>query len=390
MKSIIALVVALLPVLADAQEGFTVNFRLKGLGNNNIRVYHQKNGKYKLDTLKNSGMDLVVWKGTTPEPQIVRIDVLDTTQFLYVGKAVALPPQLSFMLTNSVIEVKGNAKEAYAAVVTGKDPDVQAYERFHRIDIPLSAETWSIQQEMNKKMNARDTVGIGLMKDRMNQLRKKNQALRGEYIDNNPKAFASLCMLQSMGLIFTPEQMYYKFNNLDERLRTSATGVSVLERIESNRNTAVGKPVIPIRQKGLDGEIVDVNSMKGKVILIDFWGSWCVPCRMSHPSMKELYATYKDRGFEIIGIANEIAGGPKPMETQLEKWQKAIKEDGIQWQHILYDPALSDLVKQYDIMGYPTKFLVGADGKFLMRILGNSPQSHEMLKKKLEELLPAR
>jgi thiol-disulfide isomerase/thioredoxin len=239
-------------------------------------------------------------------------------------------------------------------------------------------------------MNARDTVGIGLMKEIMNQLRKKNQALRGEYIDNNPKAFASLCMLQSMGLIFTPEQMFYKFNNLDERLRTSATGVSVLERIESNRNTAVGKPVIPIRQKGLDGEIVDVNAMKGKVVLIDFWGSWCVPCRMSHPSMKELYATYKDRGFEIIGIANEIAGGPKPMETQLEKWKKAISEDGIEWKHILYDPSIADLVKQYDIMGYPTKFLVGADGKFLMRILGNSPQSHEMLKNKLEELLPAK
>lgn len=390
MKRIIALVIALLPLLANAQEGFTVNFRLKGLGNKNIRVYHQKNGKYKLDTLKNSGNDLVVWKGNTLEPQIVRIDVLDSTLFLYVGKAVSMQPQLSFMLTNSVINIKGNAKEAFAAEVSGKDPDVKAYEQFHKTDIPLSRETWSIQQEMNRKMNMKDTIGTGVMKDRMNQLRKKNQALRGEYIDNNPKAFASLCMLQSMGLIFTPEQMFYKFSNLDERLRTSATGVSVLERIESNRNTAVGKPVIPFRQKGLDGEIVDVNAMNGKVVLIDFWGSWCVPCRMSHPSMKELYATYKDRGFEIIGIANEVAGGPKPMETQLEKWKKAISEDGIEWKHILYDPTVADLVKQYDIMGYPTKFLVGADGKFLMRILGNSPQSHEMLKNKLEELMPSK
>jgi thiol-disulfide isomerase/thioredoxin len=197
-------------------------------------------------------------------------------------------------------------------------------------------------------------------------------------------------MLQAMGLLFTPEQMLAKFNSLDEPLKSSATGLSVLERIESNRNTAIGKPVIPIRQTGLDGEIVDVQAMKGKVVLIDFWGSWCVPCRQSHPSMKEMYAKYKDRGLEIIGVANEIAGGPKPQETQLKNWQKAITDDGITWKHILYDPAISDLVKAYDIGGYPTKFLIGPDGKFLMRLLGNSPQNHELLKKKLEELLPAR
>lgn len=76
------------------------------------------------------------------------------------------------------------------------------------------------------------------------------------------------------------------------------------------------------------------------------------------------------------------------METQLKSWQKAITDDGIHWKHVLYDPAIADLVKSYDIGGYPTKFLVGKDGKFLMRLLGNSPQGHEMLKKKLEELLP--
>lgn len=390
MKSLYTLAFCIVVLTGAAQEGFTVNFRLKGLGNHNIRVFHQLNGKYKLDTIKSAGKDLIVWKGYTSEPQIVRIDVLDTNQYLYVGKAVSMQPQLSFMLTNSVINIKGNAKEAFAAEVSGKDPDVKAYEQFHKMDIPLSRETWTIQQELNRKMNMKDTSGTGMMKDRMYQLRKKNQALRSEYIDQHPKAFASLCMLQSMGLLFTPEQMFSKFNSLDDRLTSSATGKAVLEKIESNRNTATGKPVIPIRQKGLDGNIVDVNALAGKVVLIDFWGSWCVPCRMSHPSMKELYATYKDRGFEIIGIANEIAGGPKPMETQLKKWKKAISEDGIDWKHILYDPSIADLVKQYDIMGYPTKFLVGADGKFLMRILGNSPQSHEMLKNKLEELLPSK
>ena len=384
------LFVSLLPLISTAQEGYTVNIRLKDLGDSPIRIYHLVNGKTKLDTLKPSSKDLVVWKGRTPEPQIARIEVIDTTQFLYLGKAVSMPPQLSFLLTNSAIDIDGTSKEAYAAKVSGKDPEVQAYERFHRSDVPLMRESWSIQREMNLKTRNKDTVGLGAMKDRVNLLRKKNQSMRSAFIDENPDAFASLCMLQNMGLLFTPEEMSAKFGSLDERLRTSATGLALEARIESNRNTAAGKPVIPIRQPGLDGEMVDVGALAGKVVLIDFWGSWCVPCRKSHPSMKELYATYKDRGFEIIGIANEVAGGSKPMETQVRNWRKAVEDDGIPWKHILYDPSVADLVKVYDVGGYPTKFLVGRDGKFIMRILGHSEQSHENLRKKLEELLPAR
>lgn len=390
IKRLYILALGLLPLIASAQEGFTVNIRLKGLGNNNIRVFIQQNGKYKVDTVRSTETDLVVWKGVTKEPQIVRIDVLDTSQYLYVGKAVSMPPQLSFMLTNSVIDIKGAATEAFEATVSGKDPDVQAYEKFHRTDIPLSRETWSLQREMNQKLKAKDTTGTAAIRERMNQLRKKNQALRGNFIDNNPSAFASICMIQAMGLIFSPEQMYAKFNNLDVRLQQSSTGQAVLARIESNLSTAAGKPVIPIRQQDINGDLVDVAALAGKVVLIDFWGSWCGPCRQSHPFMKELYATFKDRGFEIIGISNEIAGGPKPMEDQLKAWKKAITADDIQWRHILYDPSQSDLVKSYDIMGYPTKFLVGRDGKFIFRLLGNSPEGHEMLKKKLEELMPAR
>jgi len=378
------------PFLAKAQEGFTVNIRLKGLGTNGIRIYHLVNGKTKLDTLKPFLKDRIVWKGRTPEPQIARIEVLDTTQYLYLGKAVLMPPQLSFMLTNCVIDIEGTTTEAYSAKVSSRDPDVQAYEWFHRSDVPLMTESWSLQREMNLKMKNTDTLGIGSIKDRINLLRKKNQSLRSAFIDKHPDAFASLCMLQKGGLIFTNEQMSAKFNGLDQRLRTSATGLIVEQRIESNRNTAAGKPVIPFRQEGIDGQMIDVNALAGKVVLIDFWGSWCVPCRKSHPSMKELYAAYKDRGFEIIGIANEVAGGPKPRDTQQRNWHKAIEDDGIPWKHILYDPDLSDLVKAYDIGAYPTKFLVGSDGRFIMRILGQSEQNHELLKKKLEELLPPR
>ena len=122
--------------------------------------------------------------------------------------------------------------------------------------------------------------------------------------------------------------------------------------------------------------------------MIDFWGSWCVPCRMSHPALKELYKDFKSRGFEIVGISNEMPSDSRPKSVQDSLWRKAIAVDGITWKNVLYDPSILDLVKMFDINGYPTKFLIDQQGKFVLKLPGNSPQNHEALLNKLKELLP--
>jgi thiol-disulfide isomerase/thioredoxin len=129
---------------------------------------------------------------------------------------------------------------------------------------------------------------------------------------------------------------------------------------------------------------VDIATLKGKIVIIDFWGSWCVPCRKSHPDMKKLYKKYNSQGVEIIGIASETAKTPQDRD---KAWRKAIAEDGVDWLHVMIDPDVNDLAKSYDIGGYPTKFLIDQHGKFVLRLLGNQPNSHEMLAQKIEELL---
>jgi glutathione peroxidase-family protein len=109
---------------------------------------------------------------------------------------------------------------------------------------------------------------------------------------------------------------------------------------------------------------------------------------MSHPALKDLYKKYNSKGFEIIGISNELANSTRDKKAQDIAWRKAIKEDGLPWAQILYDPAILDLVKDYDINGYPTKFLIDQNGKFIMRILGNSEKLHAELEAKLALLLP--
>jgi thiol-disulfide isomerase/thioredoxin len=385
-KLILSLMIC--PFLAMAQEGFKVEASLKGLGNNKVRVITQKNGRVVADTLSSTAKDKIIWKGTLDEPQLVRIEVLDTSLYLRVGKAVSPAPPIMFLLTNTEVKIKGKANEIYAASISSKDPEMALYEPYRLKDIENVRATWELQKEHNRKLRAMDTIGNGKLMAQMTVLRKQNQQNRMQYIDAHPNSFASVLMLTNLSLVMTPEDMIRRFDSLDPSIKSSNAGKSLSAKIETNRKTAIGKPVVHFSQTGLDGNMVSTESLKGKVILIDFWGSWCVPCRQSHPGLKDLYAKFKSRGLEIIGISNESFSVGKSKEQQSESWKKAIKEDGINWLHILYDASLNDIVKTYDIMGYPTKYLIDRNGTIIMKILGSSEAQHKQLEMKLNELMP--
>ena len=388
MKKLLIGIIFLFPVLSYAQEGFTVTMRIKGLGDHQIKASIQRNGKYVIDTLTKIDTDLVVWKGKTVDPQLVRVEVMDTSLYLRVGKAVMAPPALSFLLNNTEIEIEADAKQIFTGTIESKDPEVQLYNSIRKADLEDAKENWALQQMQNKKRNLNDTIGNYEITQRLQYLKKKNQAMRIQFLNDNPATFTSLLVLQSLFLILPISESESKFYALTEEQKNSNTGKALILKIESNKSTATGKPVIPFAQIGIDGTMVDVNAYKGKVVLIDFWGSWCVPCRISHPALKELYDQYKSKGFEIIGISNEIANSNRDKKKQDIAWRKAVKEDGLSWPQILYDPAIKDIVKEYDINGYPTKFLVDQNGKFVMRILGNSERLHAELAAKLASLMP--
>jgi len=388
MKKLLIGIIFLLPVLSYAQDGFTVTMRIKGLGEHQIKANIQRNGKYVIDTLTKIDTDLVVWKGSTIDPQLVRVEVMDTSLYLRIGKAVMAPPSLTFLLTNTDIEIEADAKQIFTGTIESKHPEVQLYNSIRTADLEDAKENWALQQTQNKKRNLNDTIGNYDITQRLQYLKKKNQAMRIQFLNDNPATFTSLLVLQSLFLILPISESETKFYALTEAQKNSNTGKALILKIESNKSTATGKPVIPFAQIGMDGTMVDVNAFKGKVVLIDFWGSWCVPCRISHPALKELYNQYKSKGFEIIGISNEIANSNRDKKKQDIAWRKAVKEDGLTWPQILYDPAIKDIVKEYDINGYPTKFLIDQNGKFVLRLLGNSEKLHAELAAKLAQLMP--
>ena len=135
MKVYFFLLIIFSSFAAFSQDSFVVSGNLKGLSGNNVRVNYTKNGRSKVDTLTEVSGDQFKWTGSFAEPQIVRIEVLDTSLYLRIGRAVALPPPLMFMLANAKVEIQGDAREIFRAKVSSAEKEMHTYEAYRSWDI---------------------------------------------------------------------------------------------------------------------------------------------------------------------------------------------------------------------------------------------------------------
>jgi peroxiredoxin len=144
--------------------------------------------------------------------------------------------------------------------------------------------------------------------------------------------------------------------------------------IIKEKYTAIGSPAPEITLPAPSGTDFSLSSLRGKVVLIDFWASWCGPCRRENPNVVRLYKTYKDYGFDILGVS---------LDNNRDLWLKAIEADGLIWHHV------SDLkywqsagAQLYGVSSIPYTVLVDRDGKIVAKNLRG-----EELEEKVKEIL---
>jgi peroxiredoxin len=139
--------------------------------------------------------------------------------------------------------------------------------------------------------------------------------------------------------------------------------------------TAIGAVAPDLSFTSPDGKAIKLSDLRGKIVLVDFWASWCRPCRMENPNVVAAYNKFKDKGFTIYSVSLDQDGG---------RWKEAIQQDGLSWPNHVSDLKgwQSEAARIYGVQGIPAQFLLDKDGKIVAKNLRG-----EQLEQKLTELL---
>jgi len=232
------------------------------------------------------------------------------------------------------------------------------------------------QEAFTDSVSKRELALLRKQVDSMNRIIKDDIFLK--YVKNNPASpIAVLALEQAVGNggDLDPESIGPVFDHLSEANRQSEKGVAFKARIEDARKTSIGHIAPDFTQNDTLNKPVSLASFRGKYVLIDFWASWCGPCRMENPNLVAMYEKYNRKGFQIVGISLDQPGAR-------DKWLAAIHKDGLTW------PQLSDLqfwknavAEAYGIKAIPQNFLLDPSGKIIAKSLRG-----EELEKKLQEI----
>ncbi len=221
------------------------------------------------------------------------------------------------------------------------------------------------------------------MQNRFKALQFEQEGILKTFIQANPNSYLSLLALSSLGgpaadpLVIEP-----LYNSLDPSLKAMEAGKKLRSAIDELKVTAIGVIAPDFAQPDADGKLIRLSSFRGKYVLIDFWASWCGPCRQENPNVVKAYNEYKDKNFTILGVSLDRPGAK-------DAWQQAVKSDGLNWTQVS-DLKFwnNDAAELYFVRSIPQNYLIDPKGKIIAKNLRG-----EDLKNKLHEIfapLPAK
>jgi peroxiredoxin len=373
----ILLLLLLAPFVSFAQQNFSIDGTIK-IQNapSKVILYYTVNGKTTIDSTDMKD-GVFTFKGQVDEPIAAFLKFKKEGPKLKPGMRTK-SDILSFMLEPGTLRIISQNDSLQSAIVSGAEiaDDMIKYvaaqkaivEKSKVLLVPFYAATAEQRKDM---------AFVEPFQKRMDELQTELSNVPLDFIRNNPNSFASLILYKQV--VFKPADPTGTeriFNGLSARLRASTMGKTLQLQITADKVLAIGQQAPNFTQNDVNGKPVKLSDFKGKYVLLDFWASWCLPCRTENPWVKHMYERYKDKNFTVIGVSLDNPG-------QKEAWLKAIADDGLVWTNLSdLKGGENEVAKQYFVQAIPTNFLIGPDGNILGKNLrGNA------LTQKLVEIL---
>lgn len=358
MKNVFCIILLLLSVSVAAKNGNSLELKIDGAKTGDRITIMTTNIENKLisDTSYVFEKDGELNFTTSKSDIMLRLflsspNKRDQQKMIYVGNG-------------SRYNIEGSSENFDAATISGdyfNTPSFKAIDQHNKnID--------SLTQLAISAMNSKDKEKLDDISRQVSTERASSISSKINFTTQNPSnsysAYLISSLLGDVGVFEESpsiEKLATIYNSLTEKTQKSHMGIEVSEKIFYLKNSSEGALVPNFKLTSLDGKIVSPSDFRGKWLLIDFWASWCGPCRRSNPEMVTLYNKYKSTGLEIVGV--DCFDTP-------EDWKAVIEKDGLPWIHVSSDEKIDGqvhLIKLFEITGVPTVILVSPEGEIVFR-----------------------
>ncbi len=351
-----ALMVLLLPLLSLAQMGkheYTVDGNIKGLGADSVVLfishYAEDGSRIKSDTIiAKAASDRFHLTGSVQAPKFVWMQL----------SGLKSRKSFSFFLEEGRITINGTMDSLERLSVTGT-PSNNDMTNVRSVTGKVFDRIVAIRSQLKNEQEGSDEYkrllsAMAAKADSMN-------AYEIAFIKSHPHSYASSIFLYVKQDKVPVDELETMYNSLDEGVRKSDMVLMIPGKIRAKRSVAIGNKAPDFASYDTSGKTVKLSDFQGKYVLLEFWASWCVPCRKQNPHLIEMYQKYAGKGFTILQYSVDDSNAAA-------KWKEAIRKDQLLWTQISDLAGLgSSVSKLYGVQPIPDNFLIDPKGIILAR-----------------------
>lgn len=264
-----------------------------------------------------------------------------------------------YIADNTPMEFTIYPDSLFASKVNGGQDNEVLYRYMTRIR-ETNKKMGEARSEMQKAFASKDTVLLKELQQNQKDITEQDKINKKELVQENPNSIVSVMVLQDMvnTQMYSTSELKELFDGLTPELQSTSLAKTLDQNLKKLSLTAVGSKAPDFSAETPDGKQLALKDVLGEVTLVDFWASWCKPCRAENPNIVKVYEKYHDQGFNIIQVSLDRPG-------QRDKWLKAIEDDKLgEWNHISNLMFWQDpIAAQYGVRAIPAAFLLDKEGK---------------------------